>query len=79
MNIEQTKITGMIAVFDNAALNARLDYSLDTSSNEVIYTISCHWKCRNVYGKCPFRNYADASLYFDGLPAVAKQELKTTA
>ena len=72
-------ITGMIAVYDDAVLNARLDYSLDTSNNRVTYTITCHWKRRNVIGKCPFRNYADASVYFDGLPAASRLELEATA
>ena len=79
MNTELTKITGMIAVFDDAALNARLDYEVDTFNNKVTYTITCYWKHQRVYGKCPFTNYADAQLYFDGLPAVAEQELRATA
>ena len=81
-----TKITGMIAEFDNAALNARLDYEIDLATNKVLYTVTCHWKPlvrpkapNGVYGKCPFQNYADARLLFDGLPAVAKNELKQTA
>lgn len=79
MNPEGTKITGMIAVHDDDALNARLDYAIDTSTNRATYTIACHWKRRHVYGKCPFANYADARLIFDGLPAVSKLELKATA
>lgn len=75
----RNQITGMIAVYDDAVLNARLDYSLDTSNNRVTYTITCHWKRRNVIGKCPFRNYADASVYFDGLPAASRLELEATA
>ena len=72
-------ITGMIAVHDDDALNARLDYAIDTSTNKVTYTIVCQWKLRHIYGKCPFANYADARLIFDGLPAVSKLELKATA
>lgn len=75
----RNQITGMIAVHDDAVLNARLDYSVDVATNKVTYTITCQWKRRHVYGKCPFANYADAQLYFDGLPAVAEQELKATA
>ena len=86
MNAEGTKITGMIAVFDDATLNARLDYEIDLATNKVTYFVACHWKPlvrpkapSGVYGRCPFRNYADARLLFDGLPAVAEQELKATA
>ena len=79
MNAEQTEIAGMIAVHDDAVLNARLDYAIDVATNKVTYTITCHWKRRHVYGKCPFRNFGDARLIFDGLPAVAQQELKATA
>lgn len=84
MNTEQTKITGMVAVFNNAALNARLNYEIDLNTNKVKYYVICHWKPsrtrpNGVYGECPFRNYADARLLFDGLPAVAEQELRATA
>ena len=72
-------ITGMISVYDDAVLNARLDYSLNTSNNRVTYTITCYWKRRHIVGKCPFRNYADASVYFDGLPAASRLELEATA
>ena len=72
-------ITGMIAVYDDAVLNATLHYSIDTKTNKVTYTITCYWKRRNIRGVCPFRNFSDASVYFDGLPAVSKQELKATA
>lgn len=74
MNASNTEITGMIAVHDDAVLNARLDYSIDTSDNKVTYTITCWWKRRNIVGKCPFGNFADASVFFDGLPAVSKLE-----
>ena len=79
MNPEGTKITGMIAVFDNAALNARLDYEIDLATNKVTYCVTCLWKSNGVYGKCPFKDYADARLLFDGLPAVAEKELNETA
>lgn len=75
----KNQITGMIAVHDDAALNARLDYAIDVATNNVTYTITCHWKLRKVYGKCPFADYTDARMLFDGLPTVAQQELKTSA
>jgi hypothetical protein len=75
----RNQITGMIAVHDDAILNARLDYAIDVATNKVTYTITCYWKRRNIRGVCPFRNFSDASVYFDGLPAVSKQELKATA
>lgn len=75
----RNQITGMIAVYDDAILNARLDYAIYVDTNNVTYTITCYWKRRNIVGKCPFRNFSDASVYFDGLPAVSKQELKATA
>lgn len=75
----RNQITGMIAVYDDTVLNARLDYAIDTSTNRVTYTIACHWKRRNIFGKCPFDDYADARMFFDSLPTVAEQELKATA
>ena len=86
MNPEGTKITGMIAVFDNAALNARLDYEIDLATNKVTYYVTCCWKPlvrpkapSGVYGKCPFKKYTDAKMLFDGLPAVAEKELNEAA
>lgn len=69
------QITGMIAVHDDAALNARLDYSIDTSTDKVTYTITCQWKQRSIYRTVPFRNYRDASDIFDGLVAVSRSEI----
>ena len=74
MNTSNTEITGMIAVHDDAMLNARLDYSIDVATNKVTYTITCWWKRRRVFGRCPFQDYTDARLIFDGLPAVVKLE-----
>ena len=79
MNTSQKKITGMIAVFDNAALNARLDYEIDLARNKVVYLMSYYWKARRIYGKSSFDDYKDAKVIWEGLPAVAEQELKQTA
>ena len=49
MNTSNTEITGMIAVHDDAALNARLDYSINIATNKVTYTITCWWKRRRVF------------------------------
>ena len=77
--MNRKNITGMIAVFDNAVLNARLDYAIDLKTNKVMYYITCNWKLRNVCGKCPFRNYKDAKVYFSGLPNAAELEAKANA
>lgn len=72
MNTNQ--LTGTIAVYNDTVLNAQFSYTIDTSNNKVTYTITCHWKKRNIRGECPFKKYDDAALYFEGLPAVAKME-----
>ena len=72
MNTNQ--LSGMIAVYDDTALNARFSFAVNTSNNKVTYTITYYWKKRNIYGKCPFNDYKDAALYFEGLPAVSKME-----
>lgn len=74
MNPEGTKITGMIAVFDNAVLNARFDYEINLETNKVAYFISCHWKNTHAYGKCPFKKYEDAAILWSGLPNAAALE-----
>lgn len=72
MNTNQ--LTGIIAVHDDTALNARFSFAVNTNNNKVTYTITCYWKKRNVYGECQFKKYGDAALYFEGLPAVSKIE-----
>lgn len=72
MNTNQ--LTGMIAVYNDTVLNAQFSYSVNTSNNKVTYTITCYWKKRNICGECPFNDYKDAALYFEGLPAVSKME-----
>jgi hypothetical protein len=72
MNTNQ--LTGTIAVYNDIVLNAQFSYTIETSNNNVTYTITCYWKKRNIRGKCPFKKYEDAALYFEGLPAVAKME-----
>lgn len=72
---DRNQITGMIAVFDNAALNARFDYEIDLAKNKVAYTVTCHWKPNGVFGKCQFRKFAEAKMLFDGLPGIAENEL----
>ena len=69
------KISGLIAVHDDPALNARFAYTIDTSNNKVKYTITCYWKLRNVSGESSFKKYADAKIFFDGLPAIAQMEM----
>lgn len=68
-------LSGIIAVHDDTALNARFSFAVNTNNNKVTYTITCYWKKRNIYGECPFNDYKDAALYFDGLPAVSKIEM----
>lgn len=76
------EITGMIAVFDNAALNARFVYTIDLTTNKVTYVIACFWKLptpnnpNGVVGKCPFADYGEAAMFFDGLKPIAEAELR---
>jgi hypothetical protein len=73
MNTNQ--LYGIIANYDNTALNARFAYTLDTSNNKVTYNITCYWKIRNVSGETSFKKYDDAKIFFDGLPAIAQMEM----
>lgn len=74
MNTNQ--LTGLISVYDDTVLNARFSYAIDTTNNKATYIITCYWKKRNVYGKCPpFKKYKDAALFFEGLPAIAQMEM----
>lgn len=69
------KISGFIAVHDDPVLNARFAFTINTSNNKVKYTITCYWKLRNVSGESSFKKYADAKIFFDGLPAIAQMEM----
>ena len=73
MNANQ--LCGIIANYDNTALNAQFAYTINTSNNKVKYTITCYWKLRNVSGESSFKKYADAKIFFDGLPAIAQMEM----
>ena len=83
--MDPNTITNMIAVFDDAVLNARLDYRIDLATDKVCYIITCHWKpqtrnCPNgVFGKTEFRRYSDAAIIWGGLPNVAKAYAKEVA
>lgn len=61
MNANQ--LCGIIANYDNTALNAQFAYTIDTSNNKVKYTITCYWKLRNVSGESSFKKYADAKIF----------------
>lgn len=69
------KISGLIAVHDDPALNARFDVTINTSNNKVTYTVTTYWKKRNIRGEVPFKKYNDAKDCFDGLPEVARMEM----
>lgn len=74
-DINSEKISGTIAAHDDPVLYAQFAFTIDTSNNKVKYTITCYWKLRNVSGESSFKKYADAKIFFDGLPAIAQMEM----
>jgi hypothetical protein len=74
-DIKSEKISGTIAAHDDPVLYAQFAFTINTSNNKVTYTIICYWKKRNIRGECPFNNYKDAAIYFEGLPAVSQIEM----
>ena len=74
-DINSEKISGLIAVHDDPALNARFDVTMNASNNKVTYTVTSYWKKRNIRGECPFKKYNDAKDCFDGLSEVARMEM----
>ena len=59
MNIEGTKITGMIAVCSGNAGNVRFDYEIDLAQNKVIYHVRSSWGTMTCF------EYAKARACFD--------------